>query len=488
MKKKRLSFFNVVIVVVGALFATDAMADQKIQDDLIVVGSECLGVDCNSGENFNFDTLRLKENNLRIRFMDTSSSSSFPSRDWQITVNESANGGANKFSIEDLDANTIPFTIEASAPSNSLYVDDGGRIGINTNTPLVNIHNKEGNSPTLRLEQDGSSGFSPQIWDVAGNEANFFVRDVTNGSKLPFKIVPNAPTNSLYIAADGDVGLGTATPDGIFDVADPSDANDHAFLISSVGNVGIGIANGFEPLAMLHIDGNALIGPEATGTSTLHVLATGSTTSLFVASDNGDVGFGTDSPDGPFHISRSGVVKCYTESSSNDPVQLRIKSNSDNRRVLGVDSSDTPQSQIIFGDDEFKLAGVGSVIFATFDSTGLNVNGAISTTVSGQVHPDYVFENDYKLESIEEHAAFMWKNKYLSSVGPGVHNEDGDAVINVSEKMMGVLEELEKAHIYIEQMHKRLSKKEAQNELVLQRLYALEARIKTINQLNNDKK
>jgi len=186
--------------------------DQVFLDDLIVTGSACIGFDCVNGESFGFDTLRLKENNLRIKFEDTSNSGSFPSNDWQITANDSSNGGANKFSIDDIDGGRTPFTIEASAPSNSLYVDDGGRIGLGTSTPVVELHVKDGDTPTLRLEQDGSSGFTAQTWDLAGNETNFFVRDVTNGSKLPFRVRPTAPTNSLYINTDGKIGFGTDSP------------------------------------------------------------------------------------------------------------------------------------------------------------------------------------------------------------------------------------------------------------------------------------
>jgi hypothetical protein len=186
--------------------------DYVINDDLIVIGSACVGFDCVNGENFGFDTLRLKENNLRIKFQDTSVSASFPSNDWQITANDSANGGANKFSIDDIDGGRTPFTIEASAPSNSLYVDDGGRVGFGTSTPVVDLHVKSGNTPTLRLEQDGSSGFTPQTWDVAGNETNFFVRDATNGSQLPFKIKPGADHNSLVIDSDNDIGIGILSP------------------------------------------------------------------------------------------------------------------------------------------------------------------------------------------------------------------------------------------------------------------------------------
>ena len=186
--------------------------DFVILDDLIVDGSACIGFDCVNGESFGFDTIRLKENNLRIKFDDTSTASSFPRNDWQITINDSANGGQSKFSVEDITGSRTPFTIEAGARSHSLYVDDGGRIGSRTSTPSVEIHTVDGDTPTLRLQQDGSSGFAPQTWDVAGNETNFFIRDVTNGSALPFRIRPGAPSSAVFIDVNGDVGVGTSSP------------------------------------------------------------------------------------------------------------------------------------------------------------------------------------------------------------------------------------------------------------------------------------
>ena len=186
--------------------------DQQILDDLIVVGSICVGQDCANGESFGFDTIRLKENNLRIKFQDTSTSASFPTNDWQITINDSSNGGANKFSIDDIDGGRTPFTIEASAPSNTLYVESDGDVGVKTSNPAVDVHIVEGNTPTVRLEQDGSDGFTAQTWDLAGNEANFFIRDVSNGSALPFRIEPSANSDSLYIENTDDIGLGTNNP------------------------------------------------------------------------------------------------------------------------------------------------------------------------------------------------------------------------------------------------------------------------------------
>lgn len=187
--------------------------EQVIAEDLIVQGSVAVGIDAVNGESFGFDTMRFKENNLRVHFDDTSSSGSFPNNDWRILINDSSNGGANYFAVEDATAARVPFKIEAGAPVNTLYVEADGDVGIKTANPVVDIHVVEGNTPTLRLEQDGSDGFTAQSWDVAGNETNFFIRDVTNGSKLPFKIKPGAPTNSIFISASGNIGVETQSPD-----------------------------------------------------------------------------------------------------------------------------------------------------------------------------------------------------------------------------------------------------------------------------------
>lgn len=99
---KKTSFIKIIFL--SLLFAPIfSYADEVILNDLIVNGSQCIGQDCINGETFDFSTIILKENNLRIKFQDTSSTSSFPSTDWQITINDSSNGGANYFAIDNLD-------------------------------------------------------------------------------------------------------------------------------------------------------------------------------------------------------------------------------------------------------------------------------------------------------------------------------------------------------------------------------------------------
>ena len=234
--------------------------DQVFLDDVIVDGSICVGQDCVNGENFGFDTQRIKENNLRIHFDDTSNSASFPGNDWRITINDSSNGGSNFFAIEDATAGNIPFRVEAGAGANALHVDNsGGNVGFGTATPVVELHTSDGDTPTLRLEQSGANGFTPQSWDIAGNETNFFVRDVTNGSSLPFRIRPGAPQNSIYLENNGNIGLKTANPSQALQVE-----SGNVYVKS--GNLGVNTV----PTVALHVIGNAIIegNPVIRGTTT----------------------------------------------------------------------------------------------------------------------------------------------------------------------------------------------------------------------------
>ena len=199
--------------------------DQVIPDDLIVQGSICAGLDCVNNENFGFDTIRTKENNTRIQFDDTSTSAGFATNNWQIRANNSASGGASFLAFVDQGATgnsetgTIVFEVDAGAPANSLKVSSIGNVGIGTATPVLDVHANTTDTPAIRLEQNNSGGFTAQTWDIAGNEANFFVRDVTSGSRLPFRIRPGAPTSSIDISASGNVGILNGSPGAPLDVS-----------------------------------------------------------------------------------------------------------------------------------------------------------------------------------------------------------------------------------------------------------------------------
>ena len=222
-----------------------AIPDDVIPDDLIVQGSACVGLDCVNGEVFGFDTIRTKENNTRIQFDDTSAAG-FPTNNWQIRANSSAAGGASFLAFVDQGATgnsetgTIVFEVDAGAPANALKVSSTGRVGLRTATPVLDLQITTGDTPAHRLEQTNASGFTAQTWDIAGNEANFFVRDVTGGSRLPFRIRPGAPTSSIDISASGNVGVGTSSPNGKLQVLSNSpdrNTNTQLILSDSVNNL-----------------------------------------------------------------------------------------------------------------------------------------------------------------------------------------------------------------------------------------------------------
>ncbi|MCI0498200.1 MAG: hypothetical protein L0Y36_00765, partial [Planctomycetales bacterium] len=166
--------------------------------------------------------------------------------------------------------------------------------------------------------------------------------------------------------------------------------------------------------------------------------------------------------------------------------------------VKGVDNFTSPGKQAILyiGDENHSIRAeyASGLIFGTWaapnaivvkDSTGnvglgtttpagrLDVNGSIYQR-GGVLHADYVFEPDYKLETIEKHSEFMWHNKHLSAIPKATVDENGREIVEIGARSKGVVEELEKAHIYIEQLHDR-------NKVLEERLAKLEAAVAQMN-------
>ncbi len=409
---------------------TEDPGDQVILDDLIVDGSLCAGQDCVNGESFGFDTVRLKENNLRIGAVDTSSSASFPSNDWQITFNDSSNGGANKFSIDDITGGKTPFTIEASAPSHSLFVDDGGRIGFGTSTPVVELHLKDGDTPTLRLEQDGSSGFTPQTWDVAGNETNFFIRDATNGSTLPFKVFPGAPSNALTVEGTGDVGVGTTSPDATLDVE------------SSASFVSMRLtASGASP----------------------------NTAADMTFTDGGD--------SGSYRINIQDGDNQELELDHNGNMILKSSQSFINLRLQADGASPNNGANLTFTDGgasgsfRINIDGGDNQELALDHDGNLVIDGSLTT--ASQTLPDYVFKPDYKLLSLSELAEFIQREQHLPRV-PSDADVQAAGSINMSEMQLALLEKVEELTLYTLSQQSELDGLRDENAQLVTRLEALE--------------
>jgi hypothetical protein len=188
---------GVFLLAVAASFTSQA--DEVILDDLIVVGSECLGLDCDLDQEFDFSTLLLKENNLRIFMHDTSTSASFPTNDWEIIANDSANEGASFLGIADR-LPGWPITsgggyCDSGISSGAQCSDDQGCLGVcnggTANGIPCGLFNTTCSDLGGICEGAGSC-------EAAGN--------------IVLLIEAGAPSNSLKIDSAGYVGLGTDAP------------------------------------------------------------------------------------------------------------------------------------------------------------------------------------------------------------------------------------------------------------------------------------
>ena len=115
---------EILILMIPVIFySLAAKSDEVILDDLIVIGNFggdsaaalCVGNECIDGEDFAFDSVKLKTNDPTIKFEDTSSSSSFPTNDWSMGITDNGAPDAAQFLIKDLSAATTVLLMEAGA-------------------------------------------------------------------------------------------------------------------------------------------------------------------------------------------------------------------------------------------------------------------------------------------------------------------------------------------------------------------------------------
>jgi hypothetical protein len=301
------------------------------------------------------------------------------------------------------------------------------------------------------------------------NEA--FLWNFENG---PINIGTNN-LNRVKITANGDVGIGTDNPTENLDVNGNIKIEDGYLLFTRQNYI-----------SSIYTSGNNIgISNAAQGAIEFSTNPTQGTQILQAIIDkDGNFGIGTSSPERILHI-RGSNPRILIEATSSNP-EINFKSAGDAATDIWAIYKNSSTGDLHFYQNGNKLTlqkNTGNVGIGTTTPQGkLDVNGAIYQR-GGVLHADYVFEDNYQLETIEEHAEFMWKNKHLPAIPKATVDANGLEIVEVGSHRKGIVEELEKAHIYISQLEKKINeqsaiiqdlKTNADNKELLKRIETLE--------------
>ncbi|WP_415407453.1 tail fiber domain-containing protein [Sulfurovum sp. CS9] len=141
----------------------------------------------------------------------------------------------NEFLIMNNDNQQVSFLVSSSGNvrlANSVFINRGQQMGIGIATPEDALH--IGGTGNLILEKEGVAS----KWKIGTRaDGGVLLRDMLSGND-PFSIDANAPTDSLNIADNGNIGLGTSTPSTKLDVR-----GDIASTWAGSNTVGDGLTN-----------------------------------------------------------------------------------------------------------------------------------------------------------------------------------------------------------------------------------------------------
>lgn len=267
------------------------------------------------------------------------------------------------------------------------------------------------------------------------------------------------PSISFLPEGSGNVGIGTTNPTYSLDISN----NYPTIRLNSTSSTEPGGAiRGNSSTWILGWNGQSgqediSLGTQDNSGSRTLTFAAGGMSRMKILS-NGNTGIGTTSPRSRLDI--NGAISITSEiglPSAGVGVELSYQTSTGHGRLLSFDRTNNIY-KVFNLNDNLYIGGVGSNIGIGTPSPDekLTVNGTIHSTevkVTPSVPtPDYVFEPDYKLASLEEIKAYVDKNHHLPEIPSAKEIEKKG--ISLGDMNMKLLKKIEELTLYLVEQQK----------------------------------
>ena len=287
-------------------------------DNLTVAGSSGavnLGITANTANAYDSPSLKFLGGNL-----STSS----------ILFGDASDADIGKI-IYNHDGNSLAFTVNASE---RLRISSSGDVGIGTSSPTQKLHVQAGYL-LLNSSQSNGSGDARLLINQGSRQYTLYPYSADSNSTVDLRLSTPGASNQVTITDAGNMGLGTASPAGTFDV-------------SGNARIGAGSGGNFENagtrLLVANTGGDAYIqiqAADSTGTSGIKfgrnsvanragidwsastdalVFRTGGTSERMRITASGNMGLGTASPSTKLHV--AGIVRIGANDDSSANLEI----------------------------------------------------------------------------------------------------------------------------------------------------------------------
>jgi len=368
--------------------------------------------------------------------------------------------------------------VSGGDPVPQMHISHDGKIGIGTTTPVHLLHLKSA-VPYMRFELNNGSYSMIEWLEASTRVAGIHWVGHQTPNRLSFMTGVSSISEQMSITETGNVGIGTTTPDMKFSVysAENSLVRFHYTGSSTISGFRLGRSGSFGDFINLS-SGFGIGAGSSSGNLPLnsqnltHV-------DLFINSTTNNVGIGTTTPLDRLTVT-GGNVTIGNTTNQEYSLTFRPSDNTARNALVGY-SSNTVAADYIglksnWGSIRFSTNGGNEVVRITANErVGIGTSDPQSKlAVEGTIRakeikvmevigaPDYVFEADYNLRTLEATKAYIEENKHLPEIPSAAEMEANG--IELGDMNMRLLKKIEELTLYMIEINKQVQELKAENQ------------------------